>query len=220
MAGTTFPATIVKSPTCTITEVEWEEAPGEPEPVIVTTYVPRIVGFNRQEPEAPPFADSLTGVLGHATVRPVFGLTDEASVMFPAKLKLLTRDTEAEVPEAPRFTLTSGLAVEMVKSPTWTTDEACCEVVPGKPELVTVTRYIPAVEEDNPQDALLVPLAVMGIAVAGQFTVRPLDGFTVEARLMEPAKLKVLLREMAIDTPDVPELKSTGVTVEIVNPPT
>ena len=125
MAGTTFPAAIVMSPTCTIAEVEWEEAPGEPEPVIVTTYVPTIVGFNRQEPEAPPFADSLTGVLGHATVRPVFGLTDEASVMFPAKLKLLTRDTEAEVPETPRFTLTSGPAAEMVKSPTWTTEEAC-----------------------------------------------------------------------------------------------
>ena len=93
-------------------------------------------------------------------------------------------------------------------------------MLPGEPELVTVTKYIPAVEEDNPQNALAVPLAVTGDAVDGQLTVRPFDGFTVEARLMEPAKLKVLLRETVTDTPGVPELKSTGVTVEIVNPPT
>ncbi len=46
------------------------------------------------------------------------------------------------------------------------------------------------------------------------------DGLTVEVRVTEPVKLKVLVRKTDIEAPVAPELKLTGLPMEIVNPPT
>ncbi len=70
------------------------------------------------------------------------------------------------------------------------------------------------------QDAETVAFAVMLTAVAGQVTVRPVAGLTVEVSVMLPAKLKVLVRETEIDAPVAPVLKLTGLLTEIVKSPT
>jgi hypothetical protein len=55
---------------------------------------------------------------------------------------------------------------------------------------------------------------------AGQVTVRPIAGLTTEVRVMVPAKLSVLVREIEIAEPVAPELKFAGVPAEIVKSPT
>ncbi len=59
---------------------------------------------------------------GQVTVRPM-GLTTEVRVTEPAKLNVLVRVTDMEVPVAPVLKFT-GLTAEMEKSPTWLTKVA------------------------------------------------------------------------------------------------
>ena len=56
-------------------------------------------------------------VVGHVTVRPVAGVTTEASVIEPAKLNVLVRVTVIAEPVAPLLKLT-GDVTDIVKSPT------------------------------------------------------------------------------------------------------
>ncbi len=83
-----------------------------------------------------------------------------------------------------------------------------------------MTRYVPGVVEVKVQDAGEVALAVSVTAVAGQVTVKPVVGLTIELRLTVPPKLKVLVRLTEIAAPVAPELKFTGVPTEIVKSPT
>jgi hypothetical protein len=55
---------------------------------------------------------------------------------------------------------------------------------------------------------------------AAQVTVNPVTGLTSEAELIVPAKLNVLVRETEIAEPVTPELKFTGLLIEIVRSPT
>jgi len=75
------------------------------------------------------------------------------------------------------------------------------------------------VVELNVQEAATVALAVM-LTGAGHVTVNPVAGLVTGVRVIVPAKLKVLVRETEIAEPVAPELKLTGVTVEIVKSPT
>jgi hypothetical protein len=80
----------------------------------------------------------LTGA-GQVTVNPVTGLVTAVRVTVPAKLNVLVRLTDIAEPVAPELKLT-GVVVEMVKSPTWTTTGlAVWDAVPGEPAPVTVT---------------------------------------------------------------------------------
>ncbi len=83
-----------------------------------------------------------------------------------------------------------------------------------------VTRYVPLVVELRVQDVEAVALAVRLVVVAGQLSVRPVDGLTRELRVTLPTKLKILFRETEIETPETPELKLTGVPTEIAKSPT
>ena len=69
-------------------------------------------------------------------------------------------------------------------------------------------------------DAVTVAFAVILVAVVGQVTVRPVAGVTAEARLILPAKLKVLVRVTVIAAPVAPLLKLTGLVTDIVKSPT
>ena len=69
-------------------------------------------------------------------------------------------------------------------------------------------------------DAVTVALAVIAVAVVGQVTVRPVAGVTTDARLILPAKLKVLVRVTVIEAPVAPLLKLTGDVTDIVKSPT
>jgi len=82
-----------------------------------------------------------------------------------------------------------------------------------------VTPYVPAVVEDNVQEAATVAFAVI-LTGAGQVTVKPVAGLVTAVRLIVPAKLNVLVRETEIAEPVAPELKLTGVVVDIVKSPT
>ena len=82
-----------------------------------------------------------------------------------------------------------------------------------------VTPYVPAVVELRVQEAATVAFAVM-LTGAGHVTVNPVAGLVTGVRATVPAKLKVLVRLTDIAEPVAPELKLTGVTVEIVKSPT
>ncbi len=105
----------------------------------MTKYVPAVVELKVQDAEAVPFAVRLVAVAGQVTVSPVVGLVTALRLMVPAKLKVLLRLTDTAAPVAPELKLT-GVPEEMVKSPTWTTDDAEWDAVPGEPAPVTVTR--------------------------------------------------------------------------------
>ena len=68
-------------------------------------------------------------------------------------------------------------------------------------------------------DAATVALAVM-LTGAGHVTVNPVAGLVTGVRVTVPAKLKVLVKLTDIAEPVAPELKLTGVTVEMVKSPT
>ncbi len=187
--------------------------------MIVTRYVPGVVELKVQDDDAVALAVRLVAVAGQVTVRPVAGLTTEVSVTLPAKLKVLVRLTEIAAPVAPELKFT-GVPTEIVKSPTCTTEDEEWDAVPGEPAPVTVTRYVPAVVEVNVQEALAVPLADKLVAVAGQVTVKPAAGLTIEVRATVPAKLLTLVSEAEIDAPVAPELKLTGVPTLMVKSPT
>ncbi len=129
----------------------------------------------------------LTAVAGQVTVRPVVGLTTEVRLMLPAKLNVLVRLMDIAAPVAPELKFT-GLPTLIVKSPTWTIEDAWCVIVPGNGVPVTVTRYVPAVEELRVHKADAVPLAVRLVGVAGHVTVKPEDGLTTEVKVTVPAK--------------------------------
>jgi hypothetical protein len=56
-------------------------------------------------------------------------------------------------------------------------------------------------------EAVEVELGVIGMALAGQSNVKPGEGLIKELRLIEPAKLNVLVREIVMDVPEAPELE-------------
>ncbi len=172
-----------------------------------------------QEVETVALDVRLVVVAGHVTVKPLVGLTTELRPTVPAKLIVLVRVTDIDVPVAPELKLT-GLLGLMVKSPTWTTELAEWDAVPGEPAPVMVTRYVPPVVEARAQDVEAVALAVRLVAVAGQVTVRPVVWLTTEVRAILPAKLNVLVNETDVAAPVAPELKFTGVPTEIVKSPT
>jgi len=69
------------------------------------------------------------------------------------------------------------------------------------------------------QEAGTVAFAVT-LTEAGQVTVKPAAGLVTAVTLIVPAKLNVLVKETEIAEPAAPELRSTGVIVEIVKSPT
>ncbi len=181
--------------------------------------MPRVVELRVQDPVTVPFPVRITGVAWQIAVRPEVGLTEEERLTLPAKLKALMRLTEMEDPVAPKLKLT-GLLMDMVTSPTCTTEDAEWDAFPGEPAPVIVTPYVPGVAETRVQDALAVPFAERLVDVAGQVTVRPVVGLTTEANATLPAKLSTLVREMDKDAPLAPELKLTGVPTDIAMSPT
>ena len=82
-----------------------------------------------------------------------------------------------------------------------------------------VTPYVPAVVEDNVQEAATVAFAVM-LTGAGQVTVNPVAGLVTGVRVTVPAKLKVLVRDTDIAEPVAPELRLTGLPTLMVKLPT
>ncbi len=62
-------------------------------------------------------------VAGQVTVRPELGLATEVRATVPAKFWMPDRETDMDGPVSPELKLT-GLPVETVKSPTWTTAAA------------------------------------------------------------------------------------------------
>jgi hypothetical protein len=65
---------------------------------------------------------------------------------------------------------------------------------------------VPAVVDDSEQEDATVAFAVIATAVAGHASVRPAGA--VPVRVIEPTKLKVLVREMLTETPDCPTFRS------------
>ncbi len=106
---------------------------------MVTRYVPPVVETRAQDAEAVALAVRLAAVAGQVTVRPVVGLTTEVRVTLPAKLKVLVNETDVAAPLAPELKFT-GVPAEIVKSPTWTTELAEWEAVPGDPAPVIAMR--------------------------------------------------------------------------------
>jgi hypothetical protein len=84
---------------------------------------------------------------------------------------------------------------------------------------VIVTVYVPAVVDERAQEAATVAFAVM-LTGAGQVTVKPVTGLVTGVRVTVPAKLNVLVRLTEMAAPVAPELKFTGVLVEMVKLPT
>jgi len=68
------------------------------------------------------FAVILTGA-GQVTVKPVTGLVTAVKLIVPAKLNVLVSETDIAEPVAPELKLT-GVPTLIVKSPTWTVDNA------------------------------------------------------------------------------------------------
>ncbi len=91
--------------------------------MIVTRYVPAVAELSVQDADAVALAVRLVAVAGQVTVSPVVGLTTEVTVTLPAKLNVLVRVTDMAAPVAPELKLT-GVPTEMVKSPTWTIEDA------------------------------------------------------------------------------------------------
>lgn len=114
---------IVKSPTFTVDEAECTAVPGDPEPEMVTTNVPRATELRLHRALAVPFIVRLTRAAGHDALSPDEGLTADVTLILPAKLFVLTNETEMKAPVAPELKLTE-LATVIVKSPTWMSTEA------------------------------------------------------------------------------------------------
>jgi hypothetical protein len=178
--------------------------------------VAAVVDDRVQDAATVPFAEILTGA-GQVTVSPVAGLTTAMRLILPAKLNVLVRPTDIADPVAPELKLT-GVPVEIVKSPTWTVDNAEWDAEPGEPAAVMVTPKVRAVVELKVHETATVAFAVI-LTGAGQVTVNP-AGLTIEVRPIVPAKLKVLVRLTDIAEPVAPELKFTGLPTEIEKSPT
>jgi len=159
----------------------------------------------------------LTGLVGQVIVTAAGGLNG-VRVTVPAKLLTLASETENEE-ELPELKFT-GPVIVIVKSPTFTVDEAECTAVPGDPEPESVTTNVPRATELRLHLALAVPFIVRLTRAAGHDTLSPDEGLTADVTLMPPAKLFVLASETEIKAPAAPELKLMGLVTEIVKSPT
>jgi hypothetical protein len=162
------------------------------------------------------FAVIVTGA-GQVTANPITGLVTTARLILPAKLNVLVNDTEIADPVSPELKFT-GVPTLIIKSPTWTVDNAEWDAEPGEPAAVMVTPKVRAVVELKVHEAATVAFAVI-LTGAGQVTVNP-AGLTIGVRPIVPAKLKVLVRLTDIAEPVAPELKFTGLPTEIEKSPT
>ena len=151
--------------------------------------------LNEHEDATVAFAVIATAVTGQVIVRPAGAVP--VRVILPAKLNVLVRETPTETPVWPTFRFAP--VAEIVKSPTWTVAGAEWEAVPGEPVPLTLTPYVPTVVEDNEQEDVTVAFAVIATAVAGHVIVRPAGA--VPVRVIEPAKLNVLVSETPTETP-------------------
>ena len=70
--------------------------------------------------------------------------------------------------------------------------------------------------EDNEHDAVTVAFAVIATAAAGQVMVRPAGAVPVS--VIDPAKLKVLVRETPTETPVWPTLRLAPVALIVKSP--
>jgi hypothetical protein len=75
---------------------------------------------------------------------------------------------------------------------------------------------VPAVAEANVQDDVTVAFAVIATAVTGQVIVRPAGA--VPVRVIEPAKLNVLVRETPTETPVWPTFRFAPVALIVKSP--
>jgi hypothetical protein len=150
-------------------------------------------------------------------VNPAGGLKG-VRVTLPAKLLTLASDIENEE-ELPELKLT-GPVIVMVKSPTFTVDEAECTAVPGDPEPETVTTNVPRAPEVRLHLALAVPFIARLTRTVGQAEASPEDGLTADVTLIFPTKLLVLAIETEMKAPAAPELKLIGLVTAIVKSPT
>jgi hypothetical protein len=75
---------------------------------------------------------------------------------------------------------------------------------------------VPAVVEDNEQEDVTVAFAVIATAVAGHVMVRPAGA--VPVRVIEPAKLNVLVRETPTETPVWPTFRFAPVALIVKSP--
>jgi hypothetical protein len=107
-------ALIVKSPTWTVADAEWEAVPGEPAPLTLTAYVPAVVDDNEQEDVTVELAVIATAAAGQVIVSPAGAVP--VRVMLPAKLNVLVKETPTETPVCPTFRLAPVALI--VKSPT------------------------------------------------------------------------------------------------------
>ena len=85
--------------------------------------MPAVVDASVQDAVTVALAVIVVAVVGQVTVRPVTGETTETRLMLPAKLSVLVRVTVIAAPVVPLLKLT-GLVTEIVKSPTWTVEDA------------------------------------------------------------------------------------------------
>ena len=93
---------------------EWDAVPGEPAPLTLTAYVPAVVDDNEQDEVTVAFAVIATAVTGQVIVKPEGAVP--VSVMDPAKLNVLVRETPTETLVWPTFR--SAPVTLIVKSPT------------------------------------------------------------------------------------------------------
>ncbi len=91
--------------------------PGDPAPETVTTNVPRAPDPRLHLALAVPLVVRLTSVVGHVTVTPVSGLTEDVTLILPTKLFVLESETVMKAPVAPELKFT-GLVTVTLKSPT------------------------------------------------------------------------------------------------------
>jgi hypothetical protein len=153
--------------------------------------------------------------VGQTTFKPVDGPTAALRLTEPAKLKVLVRETVMDEPEVPVLILPE--LAEIVKSPTWMTAEVDCEKDPGEPVATIVTLYVPGVVELRAHFGEMAALAESGVAMVEQVMVRPAEEVPVNVTV--PEKLLVLVIKTVI-APAAPELKSAGVFVDTLKPPT
>ena len=90
-----------------------------------------------QEVDDDMFADNVKE--GHVIVKPLVGLELGESTTVPAKFSLLVRLTLIRPSDAPRSKL-AGVAIEIVKSPTWVSPLAEWEAAPIAPVPVIATE--------------------------------------------------------------------------------
>ncbi len=106
---------------------------------MATAYVPGVAEFREHDPVAVLFARRLTGAATQETVNPVLGVTFGVRLTLPAKLKMLDKLTVVDALATPELKFT-GVAADIVKSPTCATELVERDAVPGDPVPVTVTK--------------------------------------------------------------------------------